>query len=709
MILAGALALHAWGVLQGYVPRFDLVMTMSAPTEGGRAEAYFNGDGTDPHPQDIRAGSTARYVFAGVPDRLEHLRIDPVNEAGVAFRISDLRIVTSAGYAPAPNQPVYVFHVDDWPQWTLRDIERTAAGDLRSTSRDPMLLSAPGLDLAGHLAERAAAPLAWRVALWLALALAAAGGALAAGGTIALRRRDAAAFDRLVLASACVLGAALTVASSYPGHTNYDEFSSLNEILSDAVSDIQPPLQAIAWAGLIDLGKRLGLGNTASLATMLIVQTALFWWALYVIAGSLRTRWLGAGLVLAFAALPPTLAYLGHIGKDTQHAVALAVALALILAAWRRRARWPLVVAVLPLFYAFGVRSNGLFAVLPLCVPWAVAWFEARGTSAVRHWRVGIASLGLFAALFAANAGFYEAVVRNKCCLGNAGYMTLVHDMMGISYRIDENLVPPYMYSVPDYSLDTIRRNYEPRWTINFDGLRIIRDEDQPKILRDWLDAVTGHPREYLGHRLDLARYFLGLTTEPNHFGLFLGFYRSADVRRLDVNPELSALVAGVDDNRVLVRVKQAFATYFWAFRDTVLFRPWFYVVVAGLAYLLLGRSRGAFPDRLTVWLGLSNALYFLPYLPLTSSASFRYVIWSLFATLLAVAMRADATLAAPGDAADDPPNPVRRAMRRLLPAGATGPDGRFGRTGLPVDVVLYVVSVLAACAAIQLAVRLSA
>ena len=46
--------------------------------------------------------------------------------------------------------------------------------------------------------------------------------------------------DKLMVIILCISGSIFGIFSAFPGHTNFDEFNSLNEIFSQNLSNIQP-------------------------------------------------------------------------------------------------------------------------------------------------------------------------------------------------------------------------------------------------------------------------------------------------------------------------------------------------------------------------------------------------------------------------------------------------------------------------------------
>jgi hypothetical protein len=429
-------------------------------------------------------------------------------------------------------------------------------------------------------------------------------------------------------------GGATTTALTFPGSANFDEIYSLNEFWSGVLSDVHPPLHTLAWHTLIELGALLGLSGRWMPGLLLIAQVAVFWIALATLAGFLRTRF-AAFAVLVFAALSPLfLAALANLGKDGHLAIALLSAMALMMMAMRNRSVALITLAAMALFYAFSIRSNGPMAVWPLCLAWAFClvsilwhkWQERR----LLTMSIGA---GLFAALLAGNALLYSAAVRKNCCLGGSGYSSLVFDLMGVSFRVNKNLIPAALYvnGPESYTLEDIKRRYTPTMNM-FDGLTIVTTDRRDAVVESWLSAIKAHPIELLAHRVAVASYLFGLHTGTPPYGYMSRFY-TGDLTMPKV-PRMEAMLASVNPlpwgplERYLDQANQ------WG-----MFKLWPYVAIGTAAFLLFPPKRWTDPS---VWLFASAIAYAAPYILIAPAAQFRYVWWSALACLLAFVFRMD-------------------------------------------------------------------
>ncbi len=169
---------------------------------------------------------------------------------------------------------------------------------------------------------------------------------------------------RHIMIGAAVLCIA-SLAIFWPGTAMYDTVAQYRQVRSGVYDDWHPPAMARVWALLAPLGP----GATP----MLVLQLAIYWLGLGLIAGALaRARRARAALtVLVIGVLPPFLGWQGVVLKDAQLVGALLAAVGII--GWWRLANRPMpraatIPVALLLVYAVLVRANAVFIVVPLLV-----------------------------------------------------------------------------------------------------------------------------------------------------------------------------------------------------------------------------------------------------------------------------------------------------------------------------------------------------
>ena len=142
-----------------------------------------------------------------------------------------------------------------------------------------------------------------------------------------------------------------------------------------------------------------------------------------------------------------------------------------------------------------------------------------------------------------------------------------------------------------------------------------------------WLALPFDHPRAYWMHRARLSAYLLGLRQDEHPDGLVIspGIVAFAD------NPPL------VPNDGAVHRVVQPALS---RLVDTPVFAAWPYLV-ASLAIVTgaLVRRAGSTPRGLAGVVAASGLCLAAPLAVLSPSSDFRYLLWSVFAALLAAAL----------------------------------------------------------------------
>ncbi|WP_242185916.1 hypothetical protein [Sphingomonas sp. CARO-RG-8B-R24-01] len=177
--------------------------------------------------------------------------------------------------------------------------------------------------------------------------------------------------DRLrpaILAGAALVLCVAALALFWPGVAMYDTVAQYGQVLAGEYEDWHPPIMARLWAVL-----RGSAGGVPPAAPMLLLQMALYWFGLGLIAVTLvRIGKLQGGIaVLLVGVVPLFLGWQGTVLKDAQMLGAMLAAVGIV-GWWRlRAARVPffawLLAAVL-LGYATLVRANAVFATVALVV-----------------------------------------------------------------------------------------------------------------------------------------------------------------------------------------------------------------------------------------------------------------------------------------------------------------------------------------------------
>lgn len=419
----------------------------------------------------------------------------------------------------------------------------------------------------------------------------------------------------------CAAGFLLCVVAFYPGYMSPDSTGQLTQARAWDFNDWHPPLMAAVW-GVVD---RVFPGP----AGMLILQNAAYWGAcaLFWRATHRRSVWLGLGLV-AFGFMPQVLSHLSTVWKDTGLGVSLLLASALLYRGRQVNSRTALVAALPFLFYGCGVRLNAAPAVLPLAL-WAgfVACrvFPPLRARAERLPRLLPASIGIacFLLLVGAAGLATEALIKGKHSY--TGQTVLLHDLAAISLDRGEALFPEYIVRDERFSLDKVAGQFTPSVAtpvlgVEQTGLKISGDaRDMDALRAKWLEVVPRNTGAYLRHRWAAFEWVTG--------------FNQPDV----CQPYLIASSRPFGYTTNDLAAHRLLRAYFWALRNTVVFRGFFWLLVcAALCYFSLrGRLRGDL--ELVFVLAMSGLLYGLPYFFIAPSCDFRFFWWTMLAAMVAL------------------------------------------------------------------------
>jgi len=414
-----------------------------------------------------------------------------------------------------------------------------------------------------------------------------------------------------------IAGFVLNLIAFYPGFLNPDSLNQYRESVRGVYSDWHPPVMALLWSGFNAIHEGPAL--------MLILQLGLLWGSCYLLYPQCTRRpWrvLVVGLLLA----PFVQNFAGVIVKDSQMALSLLLALAMMLttASRQKKPTVPQVVGVaLLLTYCSWIRINALPAVIPLCFLWSWIMFRERS------WGI-ILSFPL---------AFVVAVVLGLYTFNNFLLKPIhtypetklfLHDLSGIFVAEKQNVFPAFLFENPDFDTSYVRQKYttatfDDIWW-NQDGLAFnhpaVRTQQGARALqRAWQEAIGKYPVTYLSNRADGYLHYLRIKDRGNFFAVFYP--------RIDANPSGLAFKGNV--------VSSVFIKYIWVQRNAPYMRPWFWLLVN---VVLLGFTRWVKQPghRLTyVALLLSSLLYLLAsFLIYQTDTDFRYFYWNCLACGLA-------------------------------------------------------------------------
>src|SRR5262245_51173618 len=383
-----------------------------------------------------------------------------------------------------------------------------------------------------------------------------------AGGASAPAIRTSVGAIALILALAAA-GFALTVFLFFPGYLTNDATFVYQFMRDWRFGDWQSPLMSMLWWVIDPISPGPG--------SMFLLVAFCYWlgFALTGVALARRSALLGVAVPL-IALVPPSFMMLAMIWRDMLFAVAwlLAAAIVLVMADRGRGARISAALMALVLI-GFGVLLRPTsFVAAPLLVGYALwPWrFDLKRTT--------ILFLPALAAGFLLIHLVYYVILDVK--RENPLHSVFVFDLGGITHFSGENQFP-VSWSAEETEL-LLSRCYTPDrwdsyWTLEpcrFVMARLERPDDvifgTPQLTEAWKRALMAHPRAYLQHRLTFFRTFLA---SPDT--LTLELYNANDPAKTPM-AERSAF--------------QAILKLHDELDQTVLFRPGFWLILAGMVFI---------------------------------------------------------------------------------------------------------------------------
>lgn len=344
--------------------------------------------------------------------------------------------------------------------------------------------------------------------------------------------------------------------------------------------------------------------------------------------------------------VPPTVAMLGFVGKDTQLMLAMVGMGTLLFAVDARRPTATQVAGIVG-FCALQiiVRPNAVLLALA-AAPVIGQYLWARrpgwlgGSAAGRHWRATAGGVVALVVLTAAltGLGHLRAGVQMPTASVQRGW-----DVVAVSLAQQRNLLPAAVTGEDPCSLTQLAGQYS---TVTSGPLALAPDRcvrialphqgapptaadlSRQISLSDWLSAVLTDPLAYARHRAAVTAQIAGIAPTLNN-----PFYDSSSrlATTIGIDPAVTAPAHGVIER--LNDTRSGAWSLMW--------RPWVWALLAtiGVAVLAFGRSA-----RVAWWLAASVLAYTASMAVVAPSGDLRYLypIWGL---VLLTAPRAIAQL----------------------------------------------------------------
>ena len=425
----------------------------------------------------------------------------------------------------------------------------------------------------------------------------------------------------------------LTIFLFQPGYVDLDSAAQLRDGRSGIYDDWHPVLMAWTWSHV----DKVCPGPLC----MFLLQITMYWVGLAIFAGFVSPRPIYKALFLLIGFLPSTFMISAAILKDILMGVAFLVGSGLIFIANEKKTIGRLLVGVAILGYSMMLRHNAVVAAIPLLI---YAGYVYTNLNPLFFPNIPISwrsiAIGFFLLLFLFIPGrIWSSSITN---LKKYPYQQIMlHDLVGISLRLKENLVPRYMAISEQPSMKDLRNLYSPRGVTHlywpdFTNIHFKILEDQ-ELVNDltatWVRTVAEHPRAYLIERYVVFISFINVQNERNCAPYY--YEESIYKPRGYYNPEGNTYSDNPVTNSVFGSVEPL--------RTGILYRNWLYFLALGVIALfsLVTLKKTPFSGKksieITLVLGFSGFLYSAVYFFVATACDFRMIYWSALATLVSV------------------------------------------------------------------------
>lgn len=412
-----------------------------------------------------------------------------------------------------------------------------------------------------------------------------------------------------------------------PGRMSPDSIAQLTQARSGMFSDDHPPIMALLW--------RLLDAAFPGPALLVALHLAVFALVCHLLARSIDSNvYVRMGMFLGMFFFLPLFPLLGIAWKDISFFVALTLTMVLTYREFRRVAEGgtamvkpdknTLVLAAVLLWYAIGVRYNGIFAAFPIAAlgVWLV----------LPQWRVlrklisaAVAGAMLCVAMFGSHSLIGRMVGATPT---NFWQVLAVYDITAVSLATGEDRLDDRLF--PGSSIEEMRKYFKPYSVLELTQKApfyrtLTKPEDLAQLRSSWFGVMVSHPSVYLGHRWRMLTECLGATELHPWVPVFP---TGSEAPQFE-----TAWRASPDGVSVHVLTNLDFVA-----SSTFVYRPWihtvFTLVVLGFLYMVRSDRRGFLMFVTSVALANDVSLFLLAHSP-----DFRFSIPMLFASACALVL----------------------------------------------------------------------
>lgn len=411
----------------------------------------------------------------------------------------------------------------------------------------------------------------------------------------------------------------------FPGFRSPDSEWQLCQAIGSCELDTWHPIaMSLLWGFLIKIS-----GGVVS--SMLFLQLLMLWLGLFLVGlyvlRSTGNKFLAIS-VLLIGFLPNIMNISGVIWKDIQMASSLILAVGILLNLKGRKTLTRAIGVALSLAlmtYAVSVRSNAIFAVLPI-VLFLMFSLEYPKKSLYKA-LIGVAIL----VIMATATPLLNHLI--KPTRSSASFSMYAYDIVNIlpkdqlATKAPQN-IKSQLLMLSDCSLFSNESTQLAFWTcIDRSNWEFLAREGLGDLKRLWLDVVVSHPLAYLAQKVETYTQFVfsgdGQPIWNGGGEVFLG----DDVRSRSDRP-ISLSTRSINHSYTV-----NFGYKYFPF----IYKAWFWMLLSSLLIIVARRLKA---HKLLVYcLVSSSLLYILSYSVGSLTSDYRYIYWSVIASLVSVVL----------------------------------------------------------------------
>lgn len=415
-----------------------------------------------------------------------------------------------------------------------------------------------------------------------------------------------------------VVGFLLTVIVFYPGYRSPDSEWQMCQAMGNCeLNNWHPVSMALVWRLLLTV-------TSGVVSSMLFFQAGMLWLGLCLI-GLFFWRKTGnrllSALVLCIGLLPNILNISGVIWKDVQMASALVLSIGILMTVYDRKKTVKYIGIVLSFIlfaYAVSVRANAIIAVIPL-LPLLL-----HVVNPTKRWVYTAISMGFATLMLVAVNPLINRLAHPVN--SSASATMYAYDIVNILpadiiYREAPEGIRDKLAELSSCSLFNSERTKLEIWDC-VDGNILYSRYDELKTF--WKKAVFSNPKAYIAQKIETYAQFV--FSDDSQGIWFSGGASIGDRSRSPVS---------LASRSVLYGYVHDFGYKYFPF----IYKPWFWIIVSILIMAFARRAR-----EYKIWiycLASSSLLYILSYSVGSLTPDYRYIYWSVMASILAGALLA--------------------------------------------------------------------